>query len=162
MEKQEQRGRPRQDPDVRRRQILDMAATMFAERGYRASSMQEIADRLGIAKGTVYLYFAGKRELFLGAVQQAIESLADKIDGEVQLVAGPLEKIEAILRAHFGFFNENRQLAEIIAQERGEFLTHAEDSYYRVFSENARHLEDILMSGIADGVFRDADVKQTT
>ncbi len=157
-----QRGRPRLNPDARRSQILDVATRVFSESGYRASDMQGIADALGIAKGTIYLYFKSKKELFLAAVQLAIESLAGRIEKEVRMASGPLEKVKAIVGAHFSFSNENRPLAEIITQERGEFLTHAEKTYYRVFSENARHLEKILRDGIADGVFREADVEQTT
>jgi len=162
MVNQRQRGRPRQNPDLRRSEILEVATRVFSESGYGASDMQGIADALGIAKGTIYLYFKSKKELFLAAVQRAIESLADRIDKEVRMASGPLEKLGAIVGAHFCFSNENRPLAEIITQERGEFLTHAESTYYRVFSENARHLEDILRNGIADGIFREADIEQTT
>jgi len=139
-----------------------MATRVFSESGYGGSDMQGIADALGIAKGTIYLYFNSKKELFLAATLRAIENLASTIKREVKTASGPLEKIRAIIGAHLRFSSENRDLAEIIARERGEFLAHAEETYYRVFSENTKYLEEILRSGITDGIFRETDVEQTT
>lgn len=52
----------------RRRQILDAAAELFATRGYRKTSVTEIAERAGVAKGTFYLQFTGKSDVLIAAV----------------------------------------------------------------------------------------------
>ncbi|MBL1101066.1 TetR/AcrR family transcriptional regulator [Streptomyces coffeae] len=57
-----------QPPDVRRRQILDAVAALLLEDGYEALTVAKVAARAGVAKGTVYLYFASKQEL-LAALQ---------------------------------------------------------------------------------------------
>lgn len=84
------------DRDARRRTILDAAARVFAARGYRQATMDEIAAAAGLAKGTLYLTYMSKEELFFGL----FESFADEAvlpasalpeDGD------PLDTITAIL-----------------------------------------------------------------
>jgi AcrR family transcriptional regulator len=56
----------RQPPDVRRRQLLDAASEVILEKGFDAMTVSEVADRAGVGKGTVYLYFDSKTSLLLG------------------------------------------------------------------------------------------------
>ncbi|MGD9142100.1 MAG: helix-turn-helix domain-containing protein, partial [bacterium] len=79
MTKTRPRGRPRLDPSLRRREILEKAIRLFARNGYTRTDVQAVARSLGIAKGTVYLYFSSKRDLFLAAVEFAIKRLAERI-----------------------------------------------------------------------------------
>jgi TetR/AcrR family transcriptional repressor of nem operon len=62
------RKRTRQPPDVRRASILDAAVGLFTERGVDASTMADVAEAAGVAKGTVYLYFDSREDL-LAALQ---------------------------------------------------------------------------------------------
>ena len=59
--------------ESRRTQLLDAAASVFAAKGFQRATMREVADEAGVAPGTIYLYFRGKRDLILG--------LADRIFG---------------------------------------------------------------------------------
>ena len=65
-------GRPKDEGLAARRckEILDVAARLFAARGYQNTDVQVVADELGVGKGTVYRYFPSKRELFLGFLRQ--------------------------------------------------------------------------------------------
>ena len=139
---------------------MDAAVHAFAETGYRNTEVQRIAEAAGVAKGTIYLYFKTKQDLFLATVRHAVERLAERIDAEVQRAKGPADKIRAVVRAYFRFFDEDRALVEILVQERGEVMGHAEQAYYRVFSENAWRLEKILRNGIAQGTFHPLKPKQ--
>ena len=156
------RGRPRLDPEVRRREILENAIGLFARNGYTGTDVQAVARSLGIAKGTVYIYFSSKRELFLAAVEYAIKRLAERIDEEVRRASGPTEKVKALVSAHFRFFDEDEPLAEVIVREGGEFRAHAESTYYSIFAQNAVRLEDIVRGGVRLGVFRRTDPRQTS
>ena len=59
-------GRPKDESlqERRREEILDAAASLFAQHGYRSTDMEYVAAALGIAKGTIYRYFTSKEELF--------------------------------------------------------------------------------------------------
>lgn len=66
-------GRARRAPAARREAVLDAARTLFIEQGVGATTMAQIADRAGVAKGTVYLYFASK-DAMLGCLEAEFES----------------------------------------------------------------------------------------
>lgn len=82
-----QRARKDEDKAQRRREILEVATSMLGELGYSGITMAEVARRCGLAKGTLYLYFNSKEELFLAALQTELAELFQHIDG---LIAGPV------------------------------------------------------------------------
>ena len=63
----------------RQEEILDVAARVFAERGFPGTDVQEIADELEVGKGTIYRYFPTKRKLFLAAVDRAMRRLREEV-----------------------------------------------------------------------------------
>ena len=80
--------RRRRRKEARPEEILSAALESFAERGFAATRIEDVAARAGISKGTLYLYFDGKEELFKAVVRQAllpnlarIESLAETFEG---------------------------------------------------------------------------------
>jgi AcrR family transcriptional regulator len=70
------RGRPRaseQDREHTRRLLLDAAAALIAERGYRASTVNEMIERAGLSKGTFYWHFKSKEEVLLAVLEERID-----------------------------------------------------------------------------------------
>lgn len=63
------RRRTRMRPEDRRDQVLDVAARVFSEKGYRAASVSDIVEGAGIGRGTFYLYFESKRDVFLELIE---------------------------------------------------------------------------------------------
>src|SRR5215831_8763673 len=95
-------GRP-PDPELwqrRREEILDAAATLFAQRGYSDTDTQVLADTLGVGKGTLYRYFPSKRELFLAAVDRVMRRLRERVESNIAVCDDPLDKIENAIRAY--------------------------------------------------------------
>jgi AcrR family transcriptional regulator len=66
--------------------ILDAARTVFSREGYAASSVDDVAAQAGIGKGTVYLYFKSKEELYIAALARDIRVFADKAREEMESV----------------------------------------------------------------------------
>lgn len=66
----------KRQPDERPAQIIEAALDVFAQRGYKAATMQEIAEAAGITKGTIYLYFRNKLELFIATIREQFDDLA--------------------------------------------------------------------------------------
>jgi len=58
--------------------ICRKAVRVFAEKGYDATSVQEIAEATGVAKGTIYYHFKGKRELFVASIKEGLRELIDE------------------------------------------------------------------------------------
>lgn len=118
-------GRPRDESLTQRRrgEILEMAAKIFAETGFRQTDLKVVAGSLGLAKGTLYNYFPSKEDLFFAAIDQGLEDLNEALaysSGSVH-AADPRQalrsKIEVVLR----FFDSNRHTFELFLQERAEF-----------------------------------------
>jgi AcrR family transcriptional regulator len=72
VEKSKKTIRRKIDPDLRRRQILEAAHQVFARKGFAAATIPEIAGLAGVAAGTIYLYYPGKRELLVAVVEEMI------------------------------------------------------------------------------------------
>lgn len=82
----------------RRQDILDEAWRLFQATGYQAITMSEVAERAGLAKGTLYLYFKTKEELFLAIQVQQLEHWFAEIGGRLRGLpaAGPAELLAAV------------------------------------------------------------------
>ena len=72
-------GSRKVDAAARREAILDAALTVFAERGYEAARLDDMAARAGVAKGTLYLYFKDKEALFEALVRGAVSPMLGKV-----------------------------------------------------------------------------------
>jgi len=115
-------GRPT-DPALqerRRGDILDAAAQLFAEHGYAAADTQRLADRLGIAKGTVFRYFPTKRDLFVACIGRSLDRLGAAVESAAALKDDPLDKLEHGMRAYLRFFDEHPEVVELMILERAE------------------------------------------
>jgi AcrR family transcriptional regulator len=77
----------KRQPDERPQQILQAALEVFAEKGFRAATMDEIAARAGITKGTIYLYFPSKEELFVAMTRWHFQRVVDLLP-ELRLEEG--------------------------------------------------------------------------
>lgn len=114
--------RTKLDPQTRRQQLLDAAIRVFARKGYTAASINDIIEAGGVARGTFYLYFPGKREAFIAVVddyrsrlERLIKTLRTSADQ-----ATPekwQEKAEQNLRAWFEFFLRDRETTKIVLRE---------------------------------------------
>jgi len=67
----------RRQPDERPQQITRAALAVFSQKGYRAATMQEIAEEAGLSKGALYLYFESKTELFLATIRAQFQEILD-------------------------------------------------------------------------------------
>ena len=74
------------DAEARRERIVEAAMRHFAEHGYRGGRVEDIANEVGVAKGTVFLDFTSKEELFLAAYRRAVSSLPAWLDAPENVV----------------------------------------------------------------------------
>jgi AcrR family transcriptional regulator len=142
-------------------EILNAALACFAERGFAATRLDEVAWRAGITKGTLYLYFMNKQELFEAVVRQALvpniergEALLDDADAPAALL------LERLLR---GWVELARSpagaLPKIVIAEAGNFPDLARFYRREVVDRGMALLHRVLESGIARGEFRNVDIE---
>jgi len=87
----------------RRAAILQAAAGVFLEKGISAASMDEIAERTEVSKGTVYLYFASKEDLFVAVVSETFAFLARLFEDAVTQSSSGVEALARLGRQYFRF-----------------------------------------------------------
>jgi len=92
----------------RERLILRAAEDMFLEKGYHETSIDEIATRVGIAKGTVYLHFPSKEDLIFALVERDSQRMLDNIEAHMAEVTSIREKLEAIFRTIYSSYFDQR------------------------------------------------------
>jgi AcrR family transcriptional regulator len=93
---------------VREAQILEVASAMFAEQGYHATSMEEVARRAGVTKPIVYSYFGSKEGLYASSVRQAGTNLLERMRSAAPPGAAADEILETALLEFFRFVDEHR------------------------------------------------------
>src|SRR6202167_2219935 len=85
----------------RRRQLVAVALELFARRGYRATTMDDIAEAAGVTKPLVYQHFSSKRALYLELVNSIAQELLIAIRGAVMQAEGPRQQVEMGFAAYF-------------------------------------------------------------
>lgn len=95
--------------EARTELILEAALAVFAAKGYHSASMDEIAARVGIAKGTIYLHFAGKEELVGALLGRELKAFRAEVEAIVARSASARAKLEAVLASLYGNWHGNRR-----------------------------------------------------
>lgn len=149
-------GRPKDDQLTARRtdEILDVAARLFAARGYPNTDVQVVADELGAGKGTIYRYFPSKRELFLAAVDRGMQRLTAHVYANMA-APDPLGRVEQAVRAYLSFFEANPELVELLIQERAEFKDRSKPTYFEYRDASAANFKALHRELVAAGRMRD-------
>jgi AcrR family transcriptional regulator len=145
----------------RRTELLDLAAKMFADRGFRATTVRDIADAAGILSGSLYHHFDSKESMVDEILTRFQEDLFGCYEEIVAEGKGPRETLEAVVVASFEAIDSNH--AEVaIYQNESKYLSQFERfAYLRDRNRQFHKLwAGILTDGVRAGVFRaDLDVE---
>jgi AcrR family transcriptional regulator len=131
-------------PEDRRRQLLDAATTVFAEKGYRNAGVGDIIARAGVARGTFYLHFTSKQEIFLAIVEDfhgRVTRALEAVDAEAAdaAAAGTHAALQASFRSWLGFFAADRDATRVILREASSIDPRFEKGFAEVRQVAAAH-----------------------
>lgn len=138
----------------RKDEILDVAAELFAEHGYEAVSLLEIARAVGLSKTTLYHYFESKDEILGTLIVATIRQLNQFVATSVPEKAPADQKLIAFMEAQAEFFETHRTQFKVLLTQFGNLTDPAtRDSAveWRVQYENA--IRSIIQEGVASGAF---------
>jgi AcrR family transcriptional regulator len=143
----------------RKKKIIQVATQLFSEKSYHDVTIDEVAAKAGIAKGTIYLYFESKEKLYLEILEYGFESIESLIENEVAKTDPASEKLKKVLRLIFGFYRQNLDVLRILSRDE----THLIREHYQ-FTEHWRErriklYEKILEKGVKEGSFRPINTK---
>ncbi|MFV9632330.1 TetR family transcriptional regulator KstR2 [Mycobacterium neumannii] len=147
-------------PPTRRDELLDLAATMFAERGLRATTVRDIADSAGILSGSLYHHFSSKEEMVDEVLQGFLDWLFARYQEIVDTEPNPLERLKGLFMTSFEAI-EHRHAQVVIYQDEAKRLSGQERFSYveQRNKEQRRMWLDLLNQGVEEGYFRpDIDV----
>jgi len=144
----------------RRDELLELAASMFAERGLRATTVRDIADSAGILSGSLYHHFKSKEQMVEEVLRDFLDWLFTRYEEIVEGEADPLERVKGLFMTSFEAI-EHRHAQVVIYQDEAKRLT-ALPQFAFVDARNREQRKmwvDVLKQGVADGSFRpDLDV----
>ena len=140
-----------------RTRILEEAARLFTEKGYEATSVQDLAEALGLSKAALYHHFRSKEEVLYEISLQALEGLLR--EGErASREEDPKKALLAFMEAHARFFEENYSFFVTMLQGMNSLSPRKRAVTIRLRDQHEANLRAILRRGIEAGVFRPVDV----
>lgn len=98
-------------------QVLEIAHGLFAEHGYGAVTMDEVAAAAGVTKPLLYAYFGNKERLYLACMENAGEAMLAAVGAAVASASGPAEALREGLRAFFAFVDGDRDAWRVLFDE---------------------------------------------
>jgi len=138
----------------RPQEIIEAAFAEFSRKGYAVTTLDQIAERAGVTKGTIYVYFENKEHLFISMVHELMKVTLDTVCDMFERHEGSTADL---LRAQFSFIYQNivedrrrREVARMLIAEAARFPALA-DRYYQ---EIHRPCMDLLKQAIERGVDR--------
>ncbi|MBB6307577.1 TetR/AcrR family transcriptional regulator [Xanthobacter tagetidis] len=154
-------GRPPLVSDPRE-EILRQAAKMFAQKGYGASSLAEVAATLNYSKGAIYNYFATKQEIYDAIIIRTLEGLNRAGAEAVAQGASPRERLRLFMIGHARYLAENYDsFVTMLVGYSGMASAALKDDALRLRDAHEGLLRAIIAEGAADGSFRAMDVAMT-
>lgn len=108
--------------EFRTLEILNAAHTLFARKGFTATTMDNVAEEAGLAKGTLYLYFSSKREIYGKALQIAVMGIVEQSQKEMSTRRSIQQKIRAYIISLLKYAEEHGDFFKIYCQEFGNPL----------------------------------------
>lgn len=153
-----QEPRWRRLPEERPQQIIDAALAVFGERGLSCARLEDIAKRAGLSKGTIYLYFPNKEELFREVVRQTIVAQIERAEGKVATMPkhSATETLAQFVRGYWIFLRSPNfaALFRLVHAELGNFPDLAQFYAREVVERTLRLITGILEWGMDTGEFR--------
>ncbi|MFD8387662.1 TetR/AcrR family transcriptional regulator [Streptomyces sp. NPDC059680] len=148
---------------ARRGELLGIAAEVFAEHGYNATTVRRIADHAGMLAGSLYYHFDSKESMLEEILRTFLDELWDGYDTVLASRLGPRETLQALVTESFREIDRHRaavaiyqkESRQLVAQERFAFLAESQVRFEKAWLGT-------LERGVAEHVFRaDLDVRLT-
>lgn len=140
--------------------ILKVARSLFAQYGFKKTSVDDIARRARIGKGTIYLHFASKEEIFAGVVHQVGEAVLAALESAVRQAPTPEAKIRAFVRTRLTGVAQLLRQTPVSEDAAMELLPLAREFRQAFHQRELKLLEQILQEGRQTGALEVAQPDQ--
>ncbi|MGM0370238.1 MAG: TetR/AcrR family transcriptional regulator [Bacillota bacterium] len=140
--------------ESKQEKVIAAAIELFSQQGYHDTVVSEIADKAGVAKGTVYWYFDSKEKLFWEIIVSGIESINQQLEellNQNQLTA--FEKLEEVINLYLNFFKTGKEIAKMMQECSVKPGQYFHDEMDKLRTEAVNNLAEIIQEGQSEGQF---------
>lgn len=136
----------------RRREILEAAAQVFAQRGFARADVAEIAQRIGLTKASIYHYFESKELLFFATVDAKLGEISDQMAALAGQFEDRIDGIGIAVTTYLRYFSEHPDAVELMIEERASFKSREKHTYFlyreKTMEPWVRALERLIARGL--------------
>jgi AcrR family transcriptional regulator len=151
-------SRKDREKQTKRQDILNAARLVFAEKGLHAATLDEIAEKAEFAKGTLYLYFTNKDDLFISVLVEEIIKFQNNLQAVLGMNIQASEKIRQLVQSMLVSFDQNVDFIMLMTKERpGMVATRVDERLLQQFHGLIELMASLIKSGIKDGEFAKVD-----
>lgn len=143
----------------RHNEIIKAATDLFYDKSYHDVTMDDIAEEVGVAKGTLYLYFSSKEKLYLEILEKSFAAIESTLQEEIEKKDSAPVKLKKILTLIFGFYRENKKVLKILGRDETHLIQEHYELTERWRLNRIRLYETIIQKGISEGAFIDQNPK---
>jgi TetR/AcrR family transcriptional regulator, cholesterol catabolism regulator len=138
----------------RTKEIIAAAAKLFKEKGYHATTIQDVADDVGMLKGSLYYHIKSKEELLYLVTKEPIRELIERQKKLMESTLSPQQKIVEFIRSHLKAFDANYPHMFVFLQEKSSLSQPVQAEVAGIDFRYEALLEAILRQGADGGHFR--------
>jgi TetR/AcrR family fatty acid metabolism transcriptional regulator len=137
--------------EQRRRAIIRASLQVFARKGYETTVLDEVAREARLAKGTLYLYFKDKEDLYFHVMLSVLERLETFVSRQIDPSQNPLDRMAAVARAQIGFFADNPNFFRVFTVAFNPEMATIHKKLLGPFIEKRRRLGEYLHGLVEEG-----------
>jgi len=145
--------------EFRKSELLRAARTVFSCSGFHDATIDDIAAEAGVAKGTVYLYFQSKQDIYLAALRDGIKMLNDEMRTQAATRGSAKDRLRNLIATKISFFHANLDFFQILQSELSRVeaaISQCRDLYF----EQVEIIESVLQDGIQEGDIKKLNTKK--
>jgi AcrR family transcriptional regulator len=137
--------------EKKRRAIIRASLRVFARKGYETSALDEVAREANLAKGTLYLYFKDKEDLYFQVMLNVLDRLQAYVGKQIDPSFNPLEKMEALARGQISFLTENPNYFRLFMMALNPQMATIHKRMLTPLFEKRRRLSEFLHQLVEEG-----------
>ena len=153
---------PRVSQSSKRERIIEAGLKLFANESYQAVTMDRVAEAAGVAKGTLYLYFQSKEDLYLGILTDGMESMARNYQASVDPQADVRVRLRRAITLSIEFYDQRRDLLRLMMTEEPRMPEARNRLREEWRDRGVRFFNSLIEEGVQSGAFRAIDARLAT
>ena len=148
--------------ESRRDQIIKAATRIFSEKTYHGTTLKDIADAVGMLKGSLYYYITSKEKLLAGIILEAVHTLNEDLVRVENANLTPVERLRQIVREHVKFNAIYREAGTLFVTEKNVISSLEMGELIEIFGRRDKLIARTLNQAVEMGLYRPVDVRITS